>query len=107
VGVSQFWKGVMWAMQSVRFGYRWEIGNGTKTRFWEETWCGTSPLSVQYFDLYILCNEQGKTVSQIWDGRTLKLAFGRNFSSPLMIKWHELEGIASSISLTEETDALI
>jgi hypothetical protein len=72
VGVSQFWKGVMWAARSVKFGYRWKIGGGTKVRFREDTWFGTSPLFVQYFDLYILCNEKGKTVSQLWDGRDLK-----------------------------------
>jgi hypothetical protein len=55
----------------------------------------------------ILCNEQGKTASQVWDGRNMKLTFRRNFSAPLMIKWHELEGVAFSLSLYEETDALI
>jgi hypothetical protein len=97
----------MWAARSVKFGYRWKIGDGTKVRFQEDTWFGTSPLFVQYFDLYIFCNEKGKTVSQLWDGRDLKLTFRRNFSNSLMIKRHELEGVAASISLSSETDALI
>jgi hypothetical protein len=107
MGVSQIWKGVMWVARSVKFGYRWKIGDETKVRFWEDTWFGTSPLSVQYFDLYILSNEQGKNVSQLWDGRDLKLTFRRNFSNSLMIKLHELEGVAASITLSSETDALI
>jgi hypothetical protein len=68
VGVSRFWKEVMWAVNSTKFGYRWNIGDGNTVRFWEDTLCGTSPLAVQYFDLYALCNEQGMTVRQIWDG---------------------------------------
>jgi hypothetical protein len=32
VGISQFWKGVMWAVNSVEFGYRWKIGYGEKVR---------------------------------------------------------------------------
>jgi hypothetical protein len=55
----------------------------------------------------ILCNVQGKTISQVWDGTNMKLTFRRNFSAPLMIKWHELEGLDFSLSLYEETDALI
>ena len=46
VGVSNFGKGVMWAVHSIKFGYRWKMGNGGKIRFWEDTWIGTSPLSV-------------------------------------------------------------
>jgi hypothetical protein len=36
------------------------------------------PLDVQFFDLYVLSNEQGKTVQQVWDGSTLKLTFVMN-----------------------------
>jgi hypothetical protein len=45
---SIFWKGVMWATQAVRFGYKWIIGNGRSVKFWEDVWFGNSPLSVQY-----------------------------------------------------------
>jgi hypothetical protein len=48
-GVSQFCKGVMWDVESVKFGYRWKIGDGRKVRFWEDTWFSTSPLAVQFF----------------------------------------------------------
>jgi hypothetical protein len=30
VGVSHFWKGLMWFVKSVQFRYRWKIGNGVK-----------------------------------------------------------------------------
>jgi hypothetical protein len=33
VGSSNFWKGVMWAAQAVKFGYRWSVGDGNKIRF--------------------------------------------------------------------------
>jgi hypothetical protein len=106
-GISQFWKGVMWAAESVKFGYRWKVGDGTKIRFWEDTWFGTSPLAVQFFDLYIVCNEQNKTISQIWDGNTLMLTFRRNFPPALMQKWQELEEIVRSTTLSTECDSLI
>jgi hypothetical protein len=54
VGSSTFWKGVMWAARAVKFGYRWSLGDGNKIRFWEDCWFGTSPLSIQFWDMYIL-----------------------------------------------------
>jgi hypothetical protein len=27
VGASNFWKGVMWAAQAVRMGYKWKVGD--------------------------------------------------------------------------------
>ena len=97
----------MWAAQSIHFGYRWKIGLGDKARFWEDTWIGTSPLSVQFFDIYSLCNEQNRTVQQIWDGSQLKLTFRRNFNLRLMQQWYELEAMASSIVFDDCSDSLI
>jgi mannosylglycoprotein endo-beta-mannosidase len=97
----------MWAAASVKFGYRWKVGDGTKVRFWEDTWFGTSPLAVQFFDLFVICNEQNKTISQVWDGSTLMLSFRRNFPPILLQQWQELEEIASSITFSDDCDSLI
>jgi hypothetical protein len=43
---SIFWKGFIWAISAVKMGYRWKVGDGIQVRFWEDTWFGTSPLSV-------------------------------------------------------------
>lgn len=48
---EQSWIGVMWAVQSIKFGYRWQVGDSAKIRFWEDTWFGTSPLAVHFFDI--------------------------------------------------------
>jgi hypothetical protein len=32
----------MWAVQSIKFGYRWQIGDGAKIGFSEDIWFGTS-----------------------------------------------------------------
>jgi hypothetical protein len=39
----------MWAVNSVKFGFRWIVGDGSKIKFWEDTWFGTSPLSAQFW----------------------------------------------------------
>lgn len=104
---STLWKGVMWASKAIKFGYIWSVGDGTKIRFWEDCWFGNSPLSIQFWDLYCICREQGQTIRQIWDGENLKLTFRRTFSPALMNTWYELEAIVGSIVYTEDSDSLV
>jgi hypothetical protein len=46
----------MWVANVAKLGYRWKVGNGSKVRFWEDMWIGTSSLAIQYWDLYCLIN---------------------------------------------------
>jgi hypothetical protein len=46
VGTSNFWKGVMWAVKVAEMSCRWQIENGSKVRFWEDMYIGTSSLAI-------------------------------------------------------------
>ena len=94
-------------MHAVKFGYIWNIGDGSRTRFWEDTWFGTSPVAVQFWPIYSARNELNKSVNEVWDDQCLKLSFRRNFSDILMEQWFQLEEIAKSITFTAELNALI
>jgi hypothetical protein len=50
----------MLAAQALKFGYRWKVGNGKQIQFLEDTWFGTAPLAVQFWELYCICNEKSK-----------------------------------------------
>jgi hypothetical protein len=52
-------------------------------------------------------HEQGKTISEAWDGSTLKFTFRRIVNRDLMNQWEELIQIASSIEFTREEDTII
>jgi len=104
---SPFWKGVQWAAQAAALGYQWVVGDGKKVRFWEDHWFGNSSLAVQFWQLYTINNEQGATISQVWDGVDLKLTFRRAVSQQLMLQWDELSQIVNSITLSTEEDAII
>jgi hypothetical protein len=62
---SPFWKGVMLAAQALKFGYRWKVGGGKQIHFWEDTWFGTAPLAVQFWELYCICNEKSRKIADI------------------------------------------
>lgn len=97
----------MWAMQAAKMGYSWKVGDVKRVRFWEDIWFGNTSLAVQYWDLYIICNEHGKTVADVWDGQDLRLTFRRNVSERMYLKWIELVNIAGSVQFSEEPDRAI
>jgi hypothetical protein len=103
---SPFWKGVIWAAQAAKMGYKWRIGDGKRVRFWEDQWFGTCSLAIQFWEIYSINNEQGKTIKEAWDGVNLRFTFRRTVDSHLLNQWEELQ-IASSIELTGEEDSVI
>jgi hypothetical protein len=62
VGVSQFWKGDMGPSKLLRLVIDVKLRMVQRLGFGKDTWFGTSPLAIQCFDIYILCNEHNKTV---------------------------------------------
>jgi hypothetical protein len=96
----------MWAA-AAKMGFRWHVGNGEKIHIWEDRRCGSCSLAIQYWGLCSIVNEQGKTLSEAWDGQTLKISFRRKVGERMMNQWYEVVQIASSIQFSEEPDTVI
>lgn len=107
VGVSPFWKGVLWAAKAAKMGYFWKVGNGKRTKFWEDHWFGTCSLATQFWDIYILVHEHNCSIADIWDGVNLKLTFRRSVDQNFLLRWYDLVHIAESIQLSNEEDSLV
>ena len=97
----------MWASRAVSVGYKWRVGNGRSIKFWEDVWFGSSPLATQFWDVYIISNQQTKTIAELWDGTVLRCDFRRTFTDELMTLWYEIVAIAESIALSAESNQLI
>jgi len=97
----------MWAAQAAKLGYRWKVGNGKKVRLWEDNWLGPSSLAIQFWPLYRIVVEQGKTIADLWDGNVLKCSFRRNLSPELYGVWLEVKELVSTIHLSNDEDSLI
>jgi hypothetical protein len=104
---SVFWKGVMWAAEALKFGYKWLVGNGTNIKFSEDTWYGNAPLAILYWDVYMIVNQQDKTIHELWDGSQLRCTFRRTFTEELMLQWLEILEIANGINFSDSPDHLI
>ena len=52
-----------------------EVGNGQKTRFWEDVWLGDRLLCEQYPSLYCIVNQTNVTVAHVWNATPHKYWF--------------------------------
>jgi hypothetical protein len=104
---SPFWKGMILAAQAAKFGCRWVPGNGRKIHFLENIWFGTTPLVVQFWDLYCIHNEKTKTISEIMVDGEVRLTFRRTFSMEMMQVWDDLLAVVERVNLNEDSDALV
>jgi hypothetical protein len=88
-------------------GYKWKVGNGRKIRLWEDNWLGSSSLAIQFWPLYRIVNEKGKTIAELWDGVSLKCTFRRCISEDLYQSWLEVVELVGTIQFTNEADEMI
>ena len=97
----------MWALQAGRMGIKWLVGNGRKVRFWEDIWFGNSSLTTQFWPLYVINEQQGKTISQVWDGHVLRLTFRRSVSENLVNMWYNMLSMVEDLNIQEDDDQII
>jgi hypothetical protein len=45
-----------------------------------------SPLAVQFWELYCICNEKAKRIADVWVGNELRVTFRRTFGERLLQK---------------------
>jgi len=91
-------------MQVAHMGIKWVIGNGRKIRFWKDHWICNNSLAIAYWPLYVISEQQGKIVYDVWDGENLMLTLRRSMSSSTMNLWLEL---LSLMALSEEEDQIL
>ena len=55
----------------------------------------------------MICEQQGKTIHQVWNGEDLMLSFRRSISDQLMNLWYDLVSIVEDVQLNGEDDQII
>ena len=63
-GVS-LWKNIRRGWPSLSRFFLYEIGDGSKVRFWLDRWCGSSTLADCYPDLYRICRNKETSVADL------------------------------------------
>ena len=80
------------------------VGDGCKTRFWEDTWLGRKPLCQLFPRLYNLTFCQHVTVAKVFNQDFDCIRFRRCLYGETLTMWNELLDMCSQVTLSEEPD---
>jgi hypothetical protein len=104
---SPFWKGLMGLKEIFFKNGSFTVGNGQKTRFWEDTWFGDTPLALQYPSLYNIVRRKSVLVADVLSNNPLNIEFRRSLNGNRWAVWLQLVQRLMGVTLTEEPDAFV
>jgi hypothetical protein len=76
-GDSHFCAGSMEVKNLVLERGRFQVHDGSQTRFWEDLWLGKEPLMIKYPALYNLVRKKNVSVAQVLSTTPLNISFRR------------------------------
>ena len=82
------------------------IGNGTNTRFWEDTWLGETPLTLQYPSLYSIVQRRDAYVATVLQSVPLNIQFRRTLVGNRWEAWLHLVSRLMEVQLSQQPDQL-
>ncbi|XP_057962317.1 protease Do-like 10, mitochondrial [Malania oleifera] len=59
------WKNISQGWASFSCDVLYDIGNGSKVKFWQDHWCGETSLAVSYPDLYRFCRDKEASMAEL------------------------------------------
>jgi hypothetical protein len=104
---SQFWKKLMGVKDEFFSRGSFSLGNGFKTRFWEDTWLGDTPLTNKYPSLYNIVQRKNDLVANILTGSHLNIEFRRVMSGHRLEFGIQLVRSLIRVNLTTKEDRVI
>jgi hypothetical protein len=87
---SPFWKDLMKLKDNFFERGSFTIGNGERTRFWEDTWMGNLSLAQQYPSLYTIAQRKQVSVASVLSQTPLSIGFRLPLSGNRANRWIHL-----------------
>ena len=63
---SSLWKGIMRVWRDLYTHVSYQLGNGSKIRFWHDVWCGQMSFRDKFPELFALATYQEASVEECW-----------------------------------------
>jgi hypothetical protein len=83
------------------------IKDGSKTRFWDDTWVGVMPFKDRYSSLFNIVRDPHVTVAKVLSTQPLNISFRRALVDNNLVEWHDLVALISNVTLVEGSDFFI
>jgi hypothetical protein len=84
---------------------RFQVQDGSQTRFWEDLWLGREPLNVRYRALYNLVKKKNMSVAQVLSTTPLNISFRRVLIGVDWDNWLSLVGNVLEVNLNNLRDS--
>ena len=86
------WKSISQGWPSFSRHILYDIGDGSRVKFWQDYWCGETPLAVSYPDLFRFCRNKEASVAKLMKSPNGILFWDVSFFRGLYVR--ELEALS-------------
>ena len=83
---------------------KFDLGDGSQVRFWEDSWIRPCPLKSLFPALYNIIRRKGVSVRTVLSMTPLNVAFKRSLVGANLQAWHEAVAMIADVQLTDQKD---
>ena len=94
---SQFWASLMKVKEEFLSLGKFDLGDGSQVRFWEDSWIRPCPLKSLFPALYNIVKRKGAYVRTVLSMTPLNLAFRRSMVGVNLQAWHDVVAIVVDV----------
>ena len=106
-GNSQFWAGLMKVKEEFLSLGKFDLGDGSQVRFWEDSWIRPCPLKSLFPALYNIIRRKGVSVRTVLSMTPLNVAFRRSVVGVNLQALHEVVAMVADVQLTNQRDRFV
>jgi len=86
---------------------KFDLGDGSQMRFWEDSWITSRPLKYIFPALYNIVREKSASVRTVLSMAPLNIAFRRSLVGVNLQAWHDAVAMAINVQLTNQRDHFV
>ena len=104
---SQFWAGLMMVKREFLSLGKFDLGDGSQVRFWEDSWIRPRPLKSLFPALYNIVRRKNAYVRSVLSMTPLNIAFRRSLMGVNLQAWHNVMAMVADVQLTNQRDRFV
>jgi hypothetical protein len=86
---------------------KFDLGDGSQVRFWEDSWIASRPLKSIFPALYNIVRKKSASVKMVLSTTPLNVAFRRSLVGANLQAWHQVVTMVVNVQLTNHRDRFV
>jgi hypothetical protein len=104
---SQFWAGLMKVKDEFLSMDRFDLGDGSQLRFWEDSWITPHPLNTIFSTLYNIVRKKSASIISVLSTKPLNIAFSRSMMGVNLQAWYNVVSMIADVHLNNQRDSFV